>query len=199
MDSNAKPLSILDWISLAGATWFGSGLLPIMPGTWGTLAAVPLVVLMAYFLTPLYYLIALVVLTVVSIPMAARTAWLYCNHPGIMRLNPHAKRIFDSDTLQQFLKDPEHQKGDPGMIVIDEVVGYAVAMIAVPPSITAFFVAFLLFRAFDIFKIEPGKMLEKIGGGTGIVLDDVAAGAYACILTHAFIWTWGALSLPVLP
>ena len=85
------------------------------------------------------------------------------------------------------------------MIVIDEVVGYAVAMIAVPPSIAAFAVAFILFRGFDIVKIEPGKMIEKIGGGTGIVLDDVAAGAYACILTHAFLWIWAALNLPVLP
>jgi len=81
------------------------------------------------------------------------------------------------------------------MIVIDEVAGYAAAVIALTPSFTAFAVAFLL----DIVKIEPGKLLEKIGGGVGIVLDDIAAGLYACLCTHAFLWTWSALNLPVLP
>ena len=192
-------LSITDWLSLAWATWFGSGLLPVMPGTWGTIAAIPFVVILVLLLNPLQYVAAVFVLLLISIPPASRTAFLYRTHPAILKLNPHSKRIFDSDSLQQYIKDPESQKKDPGMIVIDEVVGYAVAMIALPPTISAFALAFFLFRFFDIVKVEPSKLLERIGGGTGIIMDDVGAGAYACLLTHGFLWAWGAAGLPVLP
>jgi len=41
MGEENRSLSSVDWVALAGATWFGSGLLPVMPGTWGTIAAVP--------------------------------------------------------------------------------------------------------------------------------------------------------------
>lgn len=192
-------LSITDWLSLIWATWFGSGLLPLMPGTWGTIAAIPLVAILVLLLAPLHYIVAVFALLLISIPPAARTAHLYRTHPAIMKLNPHSKRVFESDALQQYIKDPESQKKDPGMIVIDEVVGYAVAMIALPPTISAFALAFVLFRCFDIVKVEPGKLLERVGGGVGIILDDVAAGAYACLLSHAFLWLWGAVNLPVLP
>jgi phosphatidylglycerophosphatase A len=199
MNEKSDKLNPLDWLSIVWSTWFGSGLLPVMPGTWGTVAAIPLVVLMSIFLMPQFYVIAVLILFLVSIPLASRTAHLYRTHPALVRFNPHARRVFDSDGLQRFIKNSEGQKKDPGMIVIDEVIGYAVAMIAVPPLITTFAIAFILFRFFDIVKIEPGRMLERIGGGTGIILDDVAAGAYACILIHAFLWIWGAAKLPLLP
>jgi phosphatidylglycerophosphatase A len=199
MTERVDRLKPVDWLSLAWSTWFGSGLLPIMPGTWGTVAALPLLVPMSLFLLPQHYAIAVLALFLVSIPPASRTVRLYHAHPALAKLNPHSRRVFESDELQRFIKDPERQKGDPGMIVVDEVVGYAVAMIAVPPSIATFAIAFILFRFFDIVKIEPGRMLERVGGGLGIILDDVAAGIYACLLTHAFLWLWGAANLPVLP
>ncbi len=199
MEENSPRLSLFDLIALAGATWFGSGLLPLMPGTWGTLAAVPLVAAMSILLAPLHYVAAAAILTLIAIPMAARAASLYRSHARIRRLNPHARRIFDSEALQRWIKDEERQKEDPGMVVIDEVVGYAVAMIAVRPSLAAFVIAFVFFRVFDIIKIQPGRLVEKLGGGIGIVMDDVVAGLYACLLTHVSLWILSALPFPELP
>jgi len=44
--------------------------------------------------------------------------------------------------------------------------------------------AFLLFRAFDIVKPPPCRALQAVKGGRGILLDDVFAGIYACVLMH---------------
>ena len=199
MEENSPRLSLCDRITLAAATWFGSGLLPLMPGTWGTLAAVPLVAAMAFWLDPVFYLGAVLILTLIAIPLAARAASLYRCHARIRLLNPHARRIFDSEALQRWIKDEGRQQEDPGMIVIDEVVGYAVAMIAVRPSLAAFVFAFVFFRLFDIIKIQPVKLVENWEGGIGIVMDDVVAGLYACLLTHASLWALNALHIPELP
>jgi phosphatidylglycerophosphatase A len=187
MNDNQVRLSFRDWISLALGTWFGSGLLPKMPGTWGTLAAIPFIAALSILLSPLGYLLGVAATVFISIPIAARAARLYRSHPSLARFNPHAVRIFDNETMQKFIKGPERQKEDPGMIVIDEVAGYAAAMILLPPSITAFALSFVFFRAFDIFKLQPGRLVEKLPHGIGIVLDDVVAGIYACILSHAFL------------
>lgn len=69
---------------------------------------------------------------------------------------------------------------DPGFYVIDEVVGYLVAIAWVSgPSPVALLVAFVVFRFFDIAKPPPVKRFERIPGGDGILLDDVVAGLYA--------------------
>lgn len=74
---------------------------------------------------------------------------------------------------------------DSGKIVIDEVAGYLVTMIAVPPSWQAVLVGFLMFRLFDIVKPQPARWLDRsLKNGYGVVLDDIAAGVYACIATH---------------
>lgn len=73
---------------------------------------------------------------------------------------------------------------DPGLVVIDEIIGMLIGLIAVPLSPLAFVVAFTLFRFFDILKPFPVGWLDKhLHGGTGIVLDDVMAGIYtlACM------------------
>jgi phosphatidylglycerophosphatase A len=59
-----------------------------------------------------------------------------------------------------------------------------VALIAVPFSWKYFLAAFILFRAFDILKPPPVRELEALPEGTGIVLDDVAAGLYALIVVQ---------------
>ena len=76
---------------------------------------------------------------------------------------------------------------DPGPVVIDEVMGMCVTMVAAPFTWPAALAGFLLFRAFDIVKPPPARQLEACHGGWGIMLDDLAAGAYA----------WGALALLV--
>jgi phosphatidylglycerophosphatase A len=71
-------------------------------------------------------------------------------------------------------------KPDPGIVVIDEVAGMLVAMIAIPASPIAWVLAFVLFRIFDIFKPFPVNFFDKrFHGGIGIVLDDLMAGLYA--------------------
>lgn len=77
---------------------------------------------------------------------------------------------------------------DSGKIVIDEVVGYLVTMIAVPFSFTAVILGFFLFRFFDITKIPPARFFDRqVKNGYGVVLDDVVAGAYACLALHLIL------------
>ncbi len=74
---------------------------------------------------------------------------------------------------------------DSGKIVIDEVVGFLVTMIAIPPDWRYIAAGFLLFRFFDIVKPPPANWFDqKLKNGYGVVLDDVAAGVYAwlCLL-----------------
>lgn len=74
-------------------------------------------------------------------------------------------------------------KKDPGIFVLDEVVGYLVTIAWLEgPSLVALVVAFFVFRFFDIFKPKLARRLEKIPGGDGILLDDVVAGLYGLVL-----------------
>lgn len=68
---------------------------------------------------------------------------------------------------------------DPGFFVIDEVIGYLVTCLwSQGPSALALVVAFFLFRFLDVVKPPPARALERMGGGDGILLDDVMAGLY---------------------
>ena len=78
-------------------------------------------------------------------------------------------------------------KEDPQFVVIDEVAGQLVALIAVPLAWKSFLAGFILFRAFDIVKPPPVRQLEAIPEGAGIVLDDIAAGLYALVVVHLFL------------
>lgn len=72
------------------------------------------------------------------------------------------------------------QEKDSGKIVIDEVVGYLVTMIAIPFDWRYIVAGFFLFRFFDIVKPPPASWFDqKLKNGYGVVLDDVAAGFYA--------------------
>ena len=71
---------------------------------------------------------------------------------------------------------------DPQFVVIDEVAGQLIALIAVPVSWKSMLLGFILFRGFDIVKPPPVRQLEHLREGIGIVLDDVAAGLYALII-----------------
>jgi phosphatidylglycerophosphatase A len=76
---------------------------------------------------------------------------------------------------------------DPQFVVIDEVAGQLVALIAVPMAWKSFLAGFILFRAFDILKPPPVRQLEALPEGAGIVLDDVAAGLYALATMHLLL------------
>lgn len=83
-------------------------------------------------------------------------------------------------------------KQDPGCIVIDEIVGMAVTLVALPFTLYTAITGFLLFRFFDILKPPPIKSIDrKVHGGTGIVLDDVIAGVYANIVLRISMLAMG--------
>lgn len=72
-------------------------------------------------------------------------------------------------------------------MVIDEVAGQLITFVAVPLSWKSLLAGFILFRGFDILKPPPVRQLERLPGGAGIVLDDVAAGLYALALMHVLL------------
>ena len=76
---------------------------------------------------------------------------------------------------------------DDGRITIDEVAGMLVSLIALPVRIEVLVAGFFLFRLFDIWKPPPARRLEALGGGLGIVADDLMAGVYAN-LAGQLIW-----------
>lgn len=127
---------------------FGSGAAPFAPGTFGTLAAVPLYLPLG--LLPLgYYLLALIVSFALGIYLCDKTA---------KDIGVH----------------------DHGGIVWDEFVGYWITMLVAPSGWLWVVLGFVLFRFFDIVKPFPIGWLDKqIGGGLGIMVDDVVAGSFA--------------------
>lgn len=80
----------------------------------------------------------------------------------------------------------ESGKTDPGFVVIDEVAGQMISLIAVPIHWKYLLASFILFRGFDITKPFPLRRLERLPAGTGIMMDDVGAGIYALVLLQ--IW-----------
>ncbi len=79
-------------------------------------------------------------------------------------------------------------KSDPSEVVIDELAGQWFALIALPHTIGYGIAAFVLFRIFDIFKPPPIKQLERLPGGWGVMLDDVAAGVMTCTILNGFLY-----------
>jgi phosphatidylglycerophosphatase A len=80
-------------------------------------------------------------------------------------------------------------KKDPQIVVIDELVGQWIALAgAVTLNWKSWLGAFLLFRAFDIWKPPPVRQLERVPGGAGIVLDAVMAGIYAALVLYCAGW-----------
>lgn len=78
---------------------------------------------------------------------------------------------------------------DHPAIVWDEVVGYWITMLAVPPGWLWVGLGFLLFRCFDILKPWPIRAADRnIGGGFGIMFDDVLAAVYAWLVLQALIY-----------
>jgi len=139
------------WATLV-ATFFGVGHLRPGPGTWGSAATVVLWWLLAHKITPVWqpWAAALLALAVVLIGIPAATR--------VARVGG---------------------RKDPQFVVIDEVAGQLVSLIAAPVTWQSLLLGFILFRAFDIVKPPPVRQLERLPEGMGIVVDDVGAGLYA--------------------
>ena len=71
---------------------------------------------------------------------------------------------------------------DPGIVVIDEVVGQWASLLFLPLTPATAFLGFVLFRIMDIVKPWPARDLEALPGGVGIMADDLMAGIYANLL-----------------
>jgi phosphatidylglycerophosphatase A len=141
------------------ATFFGAGLLKPGPGTYGSIAAVLLWYAAAHILHPAQIALA------IGTAIAAILATLI----GIPAATIVAR---------------ESGREDPGHVVIDEVAGQLIALIAIPADWRHAALSLLLFRAFDILKPPPIRQLERLPSGTGIMLDDVAAGLFALALAQ---------------
>jgi phosphatidylglycerophosphatase A len=147
------------WAMLV-ATFFGIGRLRPGPGTWGSAATVLIWAALCYALAPSWR-------TAIAIGLAVLVTLI-----GI----PAATLVARGSGTK-----------DPQFVVIDEVAGQLVALIAVPLAWKSFLAGFILFRAFDIVKPPPVRQLEAIPEGAGIVLDDVAAGLYALGTMHLLL------------
>ena len=79
------------------------------------------------------------------------------------------------------------QKKDPSCVVIDEVCGMLLSLIFLPYNIKLVIIAFLIFRILDTLKPFPVGRLERMKGGPGIMLDDIAAGLYTNIILQVVV------------
>ena len=147
------------WATLV-ATLFGIGRLRPGPGSWGSAATVVLWAALAGLLAP-----------ATRTPVALVLAMLV-TLVGI----PAATQVARASGVK-----------DPQFVVIDEVAGQLIALIASPLGGKTFLAGFILFRAFDIVKPPPVRQLERLPEGTGIVLDDVAAGIYAFVVMQLLL------------
>ena len=147
------------WAALI-ATFFGIGHLRPGSGSWASAVTVILWAALAYTLPPSLR-------TPASITLALLITLI-----GI----PAATQVARSSGLK-----------DPQFVVIDEVAGQLIALIAIPLAWKTFLAGFILFRGFDIVKPPPVRQLEALREGSGIMLDDVAAGLYAFGLMHLLL------------
>lgn len=142
------------WAWLTG-TFFGIGTMKPGPGTWGSTATVLLWAAIAYYTPVLFRLPLIVALAAVAVLLGIPAATQVARALG---------------------------KKDPQIVVIDEVAGQLITLVGAPLGWKPFLAGLILFRAFDMTKPWPVRNLERLPEGTGIVMDDVAAGVYALII-----------------
>lgn len=76
---------------------------------------------------------------------------------------------------------------DPGLVVVDEIAGQWLTLVALPFSPLVAVLGFFAFRAMDVVKPWPARQLEALPGGLGIVADDLMAGVYAQLLVRVLL------------
>jgi len=164
-------------ISLLLATWFGLGYLPKAPGTWGSLAAMPLALLMAWANTRNH--------SATSASSATGNFWTTGLLPGsgevAITIMIAVIGVIVAGRATRYA-----QIEDPQWVVIDEVSGqlltYYLFFWILPLNWKSWLLGFILFRAFDIWKPFPARQLEHLPGGWGIMADDWMAGVYAALV-----------------
>jgi phosphatidylglycerophosphatase A len=155
----ARPKAAL-WANLV-ATFFGAGRMRPGPGSWGSAATVLLWWALSLAIPQTWQATSAVVLAGLAVAV------------GI----PAATRVSRATGIK-----------DPQFVVIDEVAGQLIALIAAPVSWKTLLAGFILFRGFDISKPPPIRRLEQLPEGIGIVVDDVGAGIYALLVMQVLLW-----------
>ncbi len=140
----------------AVSTFFGAGYGKPGPGTYGSVAAVLLWYAAASAFAP----------SRTTLAIATALAAILVTLIGIPASTITAR---------------ESGRKDPGFVVIDEVAGQLIALVLARPDLRHAALDLVLFRLFDIFKPWPIRRLEALPEGTGIMLDDVAAGVIALL------------------
>ena len=137
-------------LALLLATGFGAGRVPFAPGTAGSLVGLGLALALAA--------------TGLDVPVVAAVTAIVCL-AGFPICASAVRSLGESD---------------PPAVVWDEIAGTMVALVAVPAGWPWWAAAFVLFRAFDVLKPWPiGWIDRRVGGGAGVMLDDLVAGAFA--------------------
>lgn len=146
------------------ATGFGAGFSPFAPGTAGALLATVVWCILLYFF-PFNFVWLLTVALIVLFTIGG---------------------IWSSNKLEPFWGE------DPSRVVVDEMVGVWIALLAAPEGNFWYPVAaFALFRLFDIFKPLGIRKMESLKGGVGVMMDDILAGIYSFILLAGVRWLIG--------
>jgi phosphatidylglycerophosphatase A len=142
------------------ATWFGCGYAPKGPGTVGSLGALAVAWILHQYLG--FSAPGFAVLAIAALLPAIWAAGAVAKTSG---------------------------REDPQIVVIDEAVGQWITLAgAADLNWKSWFAAFLLFRLFDIWKPWPVRTLERLPGGSGIVMDDVMAGIYGALVLFLAGW-----------
>lgn len=147
------------WASLV-ATFFGIGNLRPGPGTWGSLGAALIWFAVSRGIAEEFQPAVLACLIVIAVAVGIPAATTVARTSG---------------------------KKDPQNVVIDEVAGQWITLLFVPVSWKTLLIGFILFRGFDILKPPPVRQLERLPEGTGIVVDDVAAGVYSLVIMQLLL------------
>jgi phosphatidylglycerophosphatase A len=79
---------------------------------------------------------------------------------------------------------------DPGIVVVDEVVGMWTSLLFLPFTLGTAVLGFVLFRILDVVKPYPARDLEELPGGWGIMSDDLMAGVYANLTLRVVMLVW---------
>jgi phosphatidylglycerophosphatase A len=152
-----------DYLALSIATC-GVGYLPLAPGTFGSLVAVGIFLLLART-TPPNALVAVVLITIVVVTFVG---------------------IWAATRTEQL-----SGRKDPGKVVVDEVAGQFIALFPLTLftrwSTLAVIVSFILFRFFDIVKPYPANRLQELHGGAGVMFDDLVAGVYGAVIVSIML------------
>ncbi len=146
MHPNLNKISFIHRCLCSG---FGAGYSPLIPGTAGSIVALPF-----YFIPGFESPIIMLIVICAAFAYGSYGASLIENEIG----------------------------HDPGVVVLDEMIGMWVSLIFLPKQFLFVIGAFFLFRILDIIKPWPASWIQRKNGGWAIMADDVVAGIYANVI-----------------